>query len=263
MNFTNRHNIYRSPDPDGSGGGADNVSAPAGNESASATPAFDPQEFETRFNSRLEQETGRIRSEYEEKLRGVESRLPKQETKQDQEPSMEDFLINGEMTKESWSKYQAAVNGYHFKKNVSEYERERSEKGQEAHTKSEERKIISSHQKRSQEYKAANPDFNPTQARFDRDVALAIAESDYSPHILHYLQKNPDKMAALREMEETNIRGAVRFIGRLESQFENQESVIQSKVTTAKTAPTAGAFGTGKGASKNDLTPEKSREIYG
>lgn len=260
MNFTNRHNIYRSPDLDGSGGGADNVSAPAGNDSVPATPAFDESRFVPR--EQFEEVSGRV-SGYEKQLRDLESRIPRQEPKADAEPSMDDFLENGEMTKAAWSKYQAAVNNFHFKRNVSEYEKERGEKQQQDYTAGEERKIISGHHKRTQEYKAANPDFNPTQSRFDRDVALAIAESDYSPHILHYLQKNPDKLSALREMEETNIRGAVRFIGRLESQFETQESTIQSKVTTARTAPTAGAFGTGKGATKQDKTPEQLREIYG
>jgi hypothetical protein len=261
MNFTNRNNLHRNPDPDGLGGGAAPESAPAGG-TAPAAPAFDPQEFESRFNSRLEQETGRIRSEYEEKLRGVESRIPKQEVKPDAEPAMEDFLVNGEMTKESWSKYQKALNAYHFKQNVSEYERERAEKYQETYTKAEEQKIVSSHAKRMQEYKAANPDFNPTNTRFEREVALAIAESDHSPNILHYLQKSPDQLAKLRELEETNPRAAVRFIGRLESQFEIQEASIQSKVTTAKAAPTTGAFGTGKGATKQDKTPQQLRELY-
>ncbi len=263
MNFTNRHNIYRSPEPDGSGGGAANVSAPAGNVAAPAAPVFDATAFESQFTSRLEQETGRIRSEYEGKFRDLESRIPKQEAKPDQEPVMKDFLVNGEMTEEGWSKYQAAVNGFHFKKNVSEYEKNQSDKQQQDYTVAEERKIVSSHHKRVQEYKAANPDFNPTNARFDRDVALAIAESDYSPNILHFLQKNPEKLAALRELEENNVRGAVRYIGRLEAQFEAQSSTLETKITTAKTAPTAGAFGTGKGAKANDLTPEKSREIYG
>ncbi len=264
MNYMNRHNLHLDPSADdlSGGGGAAPTGAPAG-DAAPAAQVFDAKAFESQLNTRLEEETGRIRGEYEGKFRDLESRIPKPESKEDKEPEMGDFLVNGEMTPESWKAYQAKLNGYHFKQNVSNWEKERQTSYQESKARESVQTKISDHHKRVENYKVANPDFNPRDTRFDRDVALAIASSEFSPHILHFLQKNPDKLAALRELEENDTLSAVRYIGRLESQFENQAAGVDSKITTARTSTTTGAFGTGKGAKSNDLTPEKSREIYG
>lgn len=264
MNFTNRHNIYRNPDLDGTGGGAAPADSPGGGAAPAAdvgsAPAFDPAAFKNEILGTFRNEFGGFRQQLEGRFRSYDERLnpPKQE-EGDKRPSMKDYDFNKDG---EFERYQDDLLKFKLKEHRSEWEKEqtasRSREEQEARTQS----ILDSHAERQESYARANPDYNPDfpVAFKNAAVTLAVADSEYSAHIHHFFQKNPDKLSELRGIErDKGAIAALRYVGRLESQFEAQETAAPAKRAAASAMPTAGGFGGVKPAGAKQPSKE---EIY-
>ena len=245
MNFTNR-TLHLNPEPGESGGGSGAAAAGAP-ASGGAAPAFDASQYVPKSEyERLSSEFGRFRGDAENRFRTFESRLPQPEpTKQDKAPSMKEFLnANGEMDAEGFEKYQDAKIAYNLKTHRQEWEREQTAARQREDYEARQNSILEAHSSRQDAYHRANPDYNPDFPVSFKNAAvtLAVADSDYSAHIHHFFQKNPDKLSELRSIErDKGAIAALRYIGRLETQFETKQAAAPSPVAR----PTRGGFGGG------------------
>lgn len=258
--YTTRPNLYLDPDAGdaGAGGGAPGDGAPAPVEGAPAAPSFDPAQFESRINGMLESFESKFSSRFQDyDTRFQQMQAPKTQ-EEDKPPRMKDFLNeDGVMDAEAFEKFQDAKLNYTLKKERATWEQQQTEAREAEERESRQQSIIQSHIARIDAYAKNHPDYNPNASLTFRNdaVTLAIADSEFSAHIHHFLQKNPDKLSELRNMERTSGPiAALRYIGRLESRFEAQD---QNKNTPAPVArPTRGAFG-GAGAKPVQRSPEE------
>lgn len=268
--YTTRTRLHLDPDADGGGGGAPAADAPALGGGASAdfqgqAPAFDPDAYVPKSEyQRLQSEFGETRQQYEARFRDFESRLPKpQAPEPDKAPSMKDFLnANGQLDDEGFERFQDAKIQYSLKQHRAEWEREQGEARQREDYEARQTSIIEAHAARQDAYARANPDYNPRASMQFKNAAvtLAVADSEYSAHIHHFFQKNPDKLAELRGIErDKGAIAALRFVGRLESQFEATTDV-ENKNKVRIAAPTKPGFGGPSKSEQPDI--QKLRAFY-
>ena len=107
--------------------------------------------------------------------------------------------------------------------------------------KAEAEKVMKGWQSRVEATKAELPDYTETLLGADNlsvsdDVRDALIESELGPRILYHLAKNPDEVAKINDM---SVRGALRYIGKLEAQFEKpqKEEKKEPEVKIARVAP--------------------------
>ncbi len=243
-----RHNFHLDPAPDGAAGGAANTGSPVGGDAA---PAFDSSKFVPREDfDRVNSEFGEFRQTAEQRFQDYDSRLPKpekQEAKADKAPSPADYDFSKEGQFEAFLDARTRFNANNLRK---EWDSENSKVQREQSEREYVQSVQDAHAGRAETFRTINPDYNPqlSQIKPNSPVAFAILDSDYSAHIHHLLQKNPEKLKELqkiiRDQGETH---GIRWVGRLEAQFEKQETAIPAKKTAAAASTTAGAFG-GKSA---------------
>ncbi len=262
MNYMNRNHIHLDPAADdlGSIGGAAAPSAPAG-DAVPAAPVFDESRYvPVEKYQELERSFGETRQQYESRFRDFESRLPKPEVKEDKRPALEDYMKNGEMTPEAWEDYQEARIAFSLKNHRATWEKEAQEASRQEASEARINDTLEAHAQRATKYKGENPDYNPNASlNFRSDaITLAIADSDFSAHIHHFFQKNPDKLAEIRSIErDKGAIAALRYVGRLESQFENQQAAVPGKKTAAAAMTTAAGFGGNRPSPARQKTPQE------
>lgn len=106
--------------------------------------------------------------------------------------------------------------------------------------KAEAEKVLKAWQKRVTEIETELPDYKEVLASAEDlsvsdEVRDALIESELGPRILYHLASNPEEVAKLNEM---TVRGAVRYIGKLEAKFEKApEKEQKPEVKVAKVRP--------------------------
>jgi hypothetical protein len=242
MNF-HHSNRFLSPEPlnGGEGGGAGGSGAPA-----VPAPAFDASQYVPKAEfDRISNDYNEFRQTAEQRFQDYDSRLPKPakvEPSEDKEPDAESGEYNFQKPGE-FQRYQRDLTNYHLRKNLSERESKQNEEQREASRTQYVQSLQDAHATRADSFRAANPDYDPNKSiKVGHDtVTLAILDSDYSAHIHNYLQKNPEKLSELRGIISSKGPGAgVRYVGRLETMFENK---AVPGLPAAK--PTKAAFGGG------------------
>lgn len=265
MHFnSHQKNIHLDPAPDGAAGGAADTS---GSPPVDAAPAFDAAAYVPRADfDAIQSDYQTFRQNSEARFRDYDARLPKQEKpekKAEKEPDAEDgsydFTKPGE-----FQRYQRELTQYHLKNQFAERETTQAQANQERSQREYVQGVQDSHYQRQDAYKAVHPDYDAYKeiAFGNRDVTLAVLESDSSAEIHHFLQKNPDKVNDIRKVATNNPREAIRMIGRLESQFEAKADLEKKVEKTVSIKPTKGSMGGGAATGKADKTIAQLREIY-
>ncbi|MES2367602.1 MAG: hypothetical protein V4563_17130 [Pseudomonadota bacterium] len=253
-----KHLFHLDPAPDGAAGGAADSSLPAGNDAA---PAFDASKFVPREElDSLRSEYGEFRQTAEQRFQDYDSRLPKpvkEEAKADVAPKAADYDFNKEGEFERFMDDRAA---YKFNQEFSTRETKYKESQREQSYKEYVQSTQDAHAERADQFRAANPDYDPNKSILlgNDQVALAVLKSPYSAHIHNYLQKNPDKVAEIRKLAKSDPADAVMTIGMIAAQFKAQETAVPQKQKAAGTSTTVGGF-----PNKSSGTRAKSdQEIY-
>jgi hypothetical protein len=110
----------------------------------------------------------------------------------------------------------------------------------EAQKKHEAEKVVQAHWKRVAAAQKEFPDYQETMdgaknlTLTEREVQNAVIESDMSAKILYHLAKNPDEVGKINDM---SVRGALRYLGKLESQLEKPAPTPAPAVQQRRPAP--------------------------
>ncbi len=256
-----QNNFHLEPSPDGAGSGAAAAGSPAGSEAASAAPSFDASKFVPREElDSLRSEYGEFRQTAEQRFQDYDSRLPKpvkEEVKEDVAPKASDYDFNKDGEFERFMDDRARFN---FKQEFSTREKTYQESQREQGYKEYVQSTQDAHAARADQFRAANPDYDPNKSILlgNDQVALAVLKSPYSAHIHNYLQKNPETVSEIRKLAKSDPADAVMTIGMIAAQFKAQETAVPQKQKAAATMTTASGFG---GKSSGGRT-KSNQEIF-
>ncbi len=241
-----QNNFHLEPSPDGAGSGAAAAGSPAGSDAASAAPSFDASAYVPKADfERIQNDYQEFRSQAEQRFQDYDSRLPKpvkEEAKPDVAPKASDYDFNKEGEFERFMDDRA---GYKFKQEFSTREKTYQESQREQSQREYVQSVQNSHAERAETFRTINPDYNPQLSPItpNSPVAFAILDSDYSAQIHHLLQKNPEKLKELKGIiEKQGEAHGIRWVGRMEAQFESQAAVVPAKKQAAATMTTASGF---------------------
>ncbi len=256
-----QNNFHLEPSPDGAGSGAAAAGSPAGSDAASAAPSFDASAYVPKADfDRISSDYQEFRQTAEQRFQDYDSRLPKpvkEEVKEDVAPKASDYDFNKDGEFERFMDDRARFN---FKQEFSSREKQYSETQREQGYKQFIQSTQDAHAERADQFRAANPDYDPNKSIKigNEAVGLAILESDFSAHIHNFLQKNPEKTVELQKLAVNNPAAAIRMVGRIEAAFETQAAVVPAKQKAAATMTTASGF-----PSKSSGTrTESNQEIF-
>ncbi len=240
-----QNNFHLEPSPDGAGSGAAAAGSPAGSDAAPATPSFDASAYVPKADfDRVNQEFGEFRQTAEQRFQDYDSRLPKpvkEEAKEDVAPKASDYDFNKEG---EFERFMDDRSRFNFKQEFSTREKTYQESQREQGYKEYVQSTQDAHAARADQFRAANPDYDPNKSILlgNDQVALAVLKSPYSAHIHNYLQKNPEAVSEIRKLAKSDPADAVMTIGMIAAQFKTQEKAAPV-IPSAR--PTRGAFGGG------------------
>lgn len=228
-------NLFLSPD--GTDGNNAPVDAPI-DAPAEVTPKYVDEGKFTEFSSRTEQTLQEIRDSLAQRREDSPERRPAADAGP-KEPKAKDYKFDQPGEVERWhrdnAKYDWAVLKAEDKANESKTK-------SEADSRLSDVKAGNAHRAREREYTKANPtyqaDIRAAHIETYDEVKKVLRDSEYSPHLFHHIAKNPDVIDKINELGEMQgINAVIRYVGRLEAMFENQDEIAGRKAEAAGDKP--------------------------
>lgn len=117
--------------------------------------------------------------------------------------------------------FQNASIAYESAKMLVARELKKAAEGVKSAAEQQSRQLVETFQERAHEVRSIVKDFdsvlkNATVSPSNREVAMALIESEKGPHIAYYLAKNPEKVHSINAMP---LRAALKEIGQLEARL--------------------------------------------
>lgn len=188
---------------------------------------------------RLQRKAARLSTMVAEQAAELE-RLRQAASKSDAESEPKEADYNGD-----WTKFQAEYAAWKAAQTVERKFNEREQRETAARLNERKQEALDEFQERSEQIKAAVPDFDKTISEFERSggkfaphVIEELLESDKGPLLAYQLAKNPSLAS---ELNALSPRDAAREIGRLEAKVSLPQPKKQTQAPAPIKPPSGGA----------------------